>query len=134
MTIISPYESTSAWLAPSLRSYGWKTKALNPNQDTTIIGGIVLVLGKNDFETCEIARSLIEQTESGTKKYSDRQLLLLLDNSQYEMLNDFTEKATILCTDCIYELAFAIARSGLSIGMSSEEVQVEVENSFLVGS
>eukprot|EP00956_Cyclotella_meneghiniana_P042852 scaffold249334_cov83-Cyclotella_meneghiniana.AAC.4 len=138
ITIISPYESTSAWLATSLRSYGWKTKALNPNQDTTIIGGIVLVLGKNDFETCEIARSLIEQTEFGTKKDSDRQLLLLLDNSQYEMLNDFnskigSEKATILCTDCIYELAFAIARSGLSRGMSSEEVQVELENSFLVG-
>lgn len=137
ITVISPYKSTSAWLAKSLMSRGWKTIAINPNHDmdSTIIRGIVLVLGRSDLETCEIARSLIEESESGINKDSDRQLLLLLDNSKYEMLSHFfgkigTEKATILCTDRVYELAFAIVRSGLSRGMSSEEVQVELENIF----
>jgi hypothetical protein len=129
INIVSPSNATTEWLKNSLQSHGWKVTFTAPDRvsDKTV-EGIVLIMGRDDFETYEITSSII-------KDIANTRVVMLLENDGFvhTMLDeDIQEKATIVCASAVYELAFSTARSLLAKGMDATEVQVEVDTIFSI--
>lgn len=127
INIVSPSNATTSWLKNSLQSQGWKVRSITPEKASEKkIEGIVLIMGQDDFETCEIACSIIEDNPN-TK------VLMLLENDgfMHAMLDQAAqEKVTIVCASSVYEQAFSTARSLLANGMNATEVQAELDKIY----
>jgi hypothetical protein len=129
INIVSPSNVTTSWLKNSLQSHGWKVTFTTPDRvsDKTV-EGIVLIMGRDDLETCEITCSII-------KDIANTKVIMLLENDgfMHTMLDeDMQEKATVVCASAVYELAFSAARSLLAKGMDATEVQLEVDTMFSI--
>ena len=145
-------DCNSSWLKESIVPFGWKVRHHQPNtaKHYNISSGVVLILGRNDVETCELTYSLIEN--SHIQKNPRTKLLVVLEHSSMlEMLYNVTnqiehsqeditnstavsrlkyhpaEELLIMCPSFVYEYAFAVARSLLANGANTAEVQFEVE-------
>ncbi|KAL3796978.1 hypothetical protein HJC23_000731 [Cyclotella cryptica] len=148
MHVVSSCGLVSSWLEESLNNRDWKVQTVQPEsfpRNEFHCGGILFIFGKTDIDTCELASSIIENPAIW-RDPNTKLLILLEDPSMYEMISAsmnqveyshnsanatiIGDKVTVLCTSCLYELAFAVTRSYLCRKASLIDIELELERRF----
>lgn len=141
--IVSRNGSVSKWISEIFSSRGWKVNdcVTNGNRiDNKFDGGVVMVYGANDMDTCEMACTIMEcNPHLGTN--DDTKFILVLEETSNQSFakavvksvrdrtmgsRSYVDKLTILCTSSIYEDTFAFIRERLAQGMTPSEANLQL--------
>ncbi|KAL7469715.1 hypothetical protein ACHAXS_009968 [Conticribra weissflogii] len=148
--VVSRHNSLSKWISENFLPRGWKVNdcvTYGGSTDIKNVGGVVLVYGSNDMDTCEIACSILERNHRLVLN-DDTKLILLLDEMSNHCFvegvvksvcdrvfgsTNFRDKLTILCTSSIYEETFAVVKECLASGMTPHEANLQLIKSLSAG-
>mmetsp|Transcript_25780 Transcript_25780/g.52748 ORF Transcript_25780/g.52748 Transcript_25780/m.52748 type:complete len:293 (+) Transcript_25780:3-881(+) len=144
--VVSRHSSVPKWISEIFSSRGWKVNdcVTDGNRiDNKFDGGVVMVYGANDMDTCEMACTILE-CNPHLGMNDDTKFILVLEETSSQSFAEgvvksvcdrimgsrsYVDKLTILCTSSIYEDIFTFIRQCLSKGMSPSEAHLQLKKS-----